>query len=141
MQTSFKKYILYLVIVAVSWLPVHVAFAASLSMPTLASVKTVTNIELSKMQVAPVAQVFRGATSSSMSSMGDMMHCDMPQADCCSDNATCNQMDCSQCVSFVALAQQATPTIHHPLYRIQYSYHQPLMGLTTLSAYRPPRRS
>ena len=114
-----KKISLFILLISLAWLPVQVAFASSF-VSSLTSELQITQQEQDKKP-----------------------HCQMEQvlADCCGQDSACNQMDngCHQSGSFIAITAEASHSIFTPHHKTQNTYNYPMIGLSSLSAYRPPR--
>ena len=117
-----KKISIFFLLISLAWLPTQVAFASSF----------VSSMSDSAIESAPL---HREKTSHCQMEMEQAM------ADCCGGDSVCNQMDngCHQSVHFVAVTQDANQTILFSNYSNKNIYNHPLMSLSSLSAYRPPR--
>ena len=129
---------LYLIIAAVAWLPVQVAFAASFIMPVSTPVEMsagmTTNPSHGMVMTKSAGQVNAGMT---------MAHCDMHKnvKQCCQSDTACNMSDqeCSKCLTFVAMSYYYQQPHFVIQYQTQYHLPQPLIGTTHLTDLRPPR--
>lgn len=115
-----KKISIFVLLISLAWLPIQVAFASSF----------VSSMQDSAIESASLHQE-------------ETSHCQMEQAmpDCCGEDSACNQMDnsCHQSVSFVAVTQDPHQTILYSSYSDKNIYNHPMISLSSLSAYRPPR--
>ena len=139
MQNNFKKTMLYIVIAAVAWLPVQVAFAASFVMPASAPVQmsaTNPSSSVAAKQSGPRMQ------DQAMEDM-NMAHCDMHKKvkECCQSDTACNMSDqeCSKCLSFVAMSYLHQLPQFAIQYQTQYNFYQPLIGTSHFLDIRPPK--
>lgn len=118
-----KKISTFILLISLAWLPVQVAFASSF-VSSMSDTNQVHSMDHSQNQE-------------------QTSHCQMEQAatDCCGEDSACNQMDngCYQSVSFVAVTQDTHQTILYSSYSDKNIYNHPMIGLSSLSAYRPPR--
>lgn len=136
MQNNFKKTMLYIVIAAVAWLPVQVAFAASFVMPASAPMQmTATN---------PSSSVAAKQADAAKEQM-NMAHCDMHKKvkECCQSDTACNMSDqeCNKCLSFVAMSYLHQLPQFAIQYQTQYNFYRPLIGTIQFLDIRPPKHT
>ena len=115
-----KKISIFILLISLAWLPIQVAFASSYV--SFMSDSTIESASLHQEEPS---------------------HCKMEQAmpDCCGEDSACTQMDngCHQSVHFVAVTHDANQPILYSKYSSNNTYNIPMIGLSSLSAYRPPR--
>jgi len=138
MRNVIKKISMCFLIIALGWFPVQSAFAAS---SMLHSSSDMTKALTQQISVKTESQKYNAA-------LGTTSHCDMAMADaqqdkmnCCSQSGMCDQFghNCNYCVSFIAITQNTQLELFIPRYTIQHIYNRILIGMTSLTTYRPPR--
>jgi len=137
MKNNLKKYVVYVIMAALAWLPAHVAFTASFVMPasTPTQISTMSKMNLSPAVVAKQA----GPTTKGM----NMPHCNAHKniKKCCQTGTTCNMSDqgCNKCLTFVAMSYLHRLPQFIIQHQTQYSLHQPLISTIHSLYIRPPR--
>jgi len=134
MQNTIKKISLYLIIAALTWLPVQVTLAASFIMPA--------NMTMQSNSASPVIDPSLARLGAQQIENTSPCHMNTHEEDCCSQTSACSQMghDCNHCVSFVAITPSTQLQISPQHYSIQTFYSHRLTSVASLSAYRPPRK-
>jgi len=139
MRNVIKKISMCFLIIALGWVPVQSAFAAS------------SMLHSSNDMIKALTQQISVNTESQKRNpgLGATNHCDMAMADdvqqdkmnCCTQSGMCDQFghNCNHCVSFIAITQNTQLKLFIPRYTIQHIYNSILIGMTSLTTYRPPR--
>jgi len=133
MQSLIKKISMLFLVVSLGWFPIQVTFATSFVLPIQSN--TLTSSISSNQVIQNLLQ--KDETKQTNCKMHKMV------SDCCHENSLCNSsgQDCSNCVSFIAMAHEQQQTYIIPLYSSHYTQNYGLSGLAVISNYRPPRNA
>lgn len=135
-----KKLSLYLLVISLAWLPVQVTFASSFVISSHAAADII-SIHSEAVQ-SNLSEASYSKVGNFKTGLADSSHCESIQKEknCCEQSSACSQMghDCTHCVSFIAMMQDAQQKFTTQSYTNNNTYNQRLTGVKNLSTYRPP---